>query len=285
MRTFVNKLSLYDLLSMVIPGGILLWVLSIYCPDLYSIAQGIACGHSNLFLFFFFCPLAYIIGICNHVVASKLWYVFRNNPYIIVSCLDDEIGQFKHTQKLWHLRKDKIHIATNRVDSFNDFVQYSFISAIGLLAVGMVIDCAFSIHVNSYAFIALAVLYFVLYGVSTLCCNSTTKEERKVTELYYEAYYYVQQTSRNSDISVMEGQVAFLQSMTIPLSLLIVSHFKICVSSCYPAVQLFLLVVYICIFPIVYNRIKKIHSRVWEDYEFLSRLENPEKSKDNKDNT
>ncbi len=278
MGAFVKRLSLYDLLSMVIPGGILLWVLSIYCPDLYSIAKGIACGHSNLFLFFFFCPLAYIIGICNHVVASKLWHIFRNNPYIIVSCLDDEIWQFKNIPNLKE-RRGKILIASHRIDAFNDFVQHSFIMATALLAVGMVIDAAFSLCINYCAIITLVVLYIVLYGVSTLWWTTSTDEEKKVTELYYEAYYYVQQTSRNSDISVMEGQVALLQSMTIPLSLLIVSHFNICVSSCYLAVRLFLLVVYICIFPIVYNRIKKIHSRVWEDYEFLSRLEKSRKSK------
>lgn len=278
MGTFAKKLSLYDMLSMVIPGGILLRVLSIYCPDLYSIANGIACGHSNLFLFFFFCPLAYIIGICNHVVASKLWHIFRNNPYIIVSCLDDEIGQFNNTQKLQDKRRE-LHIASHRIDAFNDFVHYSFIMAVALLAIGMVIDGMFSLCLNYCAIITLSVLYIGLYGVSTLCWNTSTDEEKKVTKLYYEAYYYVQQASRNSDISVMEGQVAFLQSMTIPLSLLIVSHFNLCVSSCYPAFRLLLLVVYICIFPVVYNRIKKIHSRVWEDYEFLSQLENPENQK------
>lgn len=36
-------------------------------------------------------------------------------------------------------------------------------------------------------------------------------------------------------------------------------------------IRLLIFMVYIGIFPIVYDRIKKIHIRVWEDYEFLKR--------------
>lgn len=270
-------MSLYDIVSMIIPGGILLWILSKYCPCLCFLKDMLD-DHEVIVSVFFICPAAYVLGLANHIVASKLWRVFRNNPLLLAKCLDDEINLFHTTHKLSTItiKKDS-NLNTGRVNAFNDFIEYSFVVALGIVVLSAVIDIIFSLHFNGYVILALALLYTVLWAFSTMFVNGGADDEsKKITDAYYVAYYYDQQTSKNSDISVMEGQVAFLQSMTIPLAILVASH-ATCI--CLPISQYIrfaIFVTYIGIFPLIYNRIKKIHCRVWEDYEFLSRLDNTE---------
>lgn len=259
--------SLYDILSMIIPGGILLWILTVYCPDLISIANGISQGHHDAFSFLFLCPFAYIIGMVNHIVASKLWGYYRNNPYLLVKCLEEEIELLGNPKKLSEIR-NRISLSGDKVNTFSDFVEYSFLTAIGIVAAGMLVDILFQIHMNAYAVITLAVIYTIIC-VLVARMGTDSKEVENITSLYYAAYYYNQQENKNSNISVMEGQVAFLQSMIIPLALLLVTHFCVSISKGYCAVKMILLVIYIAIFPVIYNRLRKIHSLVWESTEFI----------------
>lgn len=83
MDKFLGKLSLYDMIVMVIPGGtILLFFLDYYGVDLLSIGSDIS-------------PLvvlgavvaSYIIGMGNHVIAKKLWKTLRNNYWLLSYCL------------------------------------------------------------------------------------------------------------------------------------------------------------------------------------------------------
>ena len=141
-----------------------------------------------------------------------------------------------------------------------------------MVVVASIIAVILSILSLCCAWIVLAVFLSILYLVNLyIKCSSNNSTERSLgLEKYYEAYYYVQQNSQNKDIPIMEGQVAFLQSMTIPISLLATmqgsaASFMNC------GIRLLIFMVYIGIFPIVYDRIKKIHIRVWEDYEFLKR--------------
>ena len=252
---------------MIIPGGILLWILSHYCPEIVSISNGISKGHDSAFSFFFLCPFAYIIGMVNHIVASKLWGYYRNNPYLLAKCLDEEIKLLGHPKKLSEIR-DHISLPEDKVKTSRDFLEYSFLTAIGIVAAGMLVDILFQIHMNAYAVITLAAIYTIIWGFLSRM-GTDNKEIESITSLYYTAYYHNQQESKNSDVSVMEGQVAFLQSMTIPLALLLVTHFRISTSTGYCAVKMILLVIYIAIFPVIYNRLRKIHSLVWESTEFI----------------
>lgn len=279
MGTFTKNLSLYDMLSMIIPGGILLWMCSVYCKELCSVSNGIASGHHELFAFLFLCPLAYIVGIGNHLITTKLWAMFRNNPYLILDCLEKAKNQFSSTRKLEKIG-NSFRINPNRVDTCSAFIHYSFLTALGVVVLGIVLNLIFAYMLNCLVFLYLGAAYGIIWMITTSFCNSCSdKEEKKVIETYYEAYYYVQQKSKNSDISVMEGQVAFMQSMSIPLALLAVSSCSLTAASGYCTFRLIMFSLFIIIFPMVICRIRKIHSRVWEDYEFLSGMEDNDQTK------
>ena len=279
MGTFTKNLSLYDMLSMIIPGGILLWMCSVYCKGLGSISYGIASGHHELFAFLFLCPLAYIVGIGNHLITTKLWAMFRNNPYLIIDCLEKAKNQFSSTRKLEKIR-NSFRINPNRVDTCSAFIHYSFLTALGVVVFGIVLNLILAYMLNCLVFLYLGAAYGIIWMLTTSFCNSySDEEEKKVIETYYEAYYYVQQKSKNSDISIMEGQVAFMQSMSIPLALLAVSSCSLTAASAYCTFRLIMFSLFIIIFPMVICRIRKIHSRVWEDYEFLSGMEDNDQTK------
>lgn len=267
------------MLSMIIPGGILLWMCSVYCKGLWSVSNGTVSGHHELFAFLFLCPLAYIVGIGNHLITTKLWAMFRNNPYLIIDCLEKAKNQFSSTRKLEKIR-NSFRINPNRVDTCSAFIHYSFLTALGVVVFSIVLNLIFAYMLNCLVFLYLGAAYGIIWMLTTSFCNSySDEEEKKVIETYYEAYYYVQQKSKNSDISVMEGQVAFMQSMSIPLALLAVSSCSLTAASANCTFRLIMFSLFIIIFPMVICRIRKIHSRVWEDYEFLSGMEDNDQTK------
>lgn len=84
MNQFLGKLSLYDIIVMIIPGGtILLFFLDYYGVDL--LYNG-SCGISSLAVFEAVVA-SYIIGMGNHVIAKKLWRTFRNNGLLLSDSL------------------------------------------------------------------------------------------------------------------------------------------------------------------------------------------------------
>lgn len=98
------------------------------------------------------------------------------------------------------------------------------------------------------------------------------QEKRKLLRVYYKAYYYVTYHPINSSIGVMEQQVAFIRNMLIPILLfLVIDRFQ--ESLC---VMIILLVVIALFFTMVAIK-NKIYQRVWEDYEYLRRLEEQNK--------
>lgn len=271
METFAPKLSLYDIISMLIPGGIILFIMGLYCPCLSPCNLCTLTGDNSIaFAIFIFFPLAYMIGIANHIFASILWGAFRNNPSLISFCLLRVVnGEFESTPNL-----DKL-LTKPKVDNctvLTHCVQHCFLCGILMVVVASIIAVILSILSLCCAWIVLAVFLIILYLVNLYikCCSNNSIERSLVLEKYYEAYYYVQQNSQNKDVPVIEGQVAFLQSMVVPISLLATMQGS-AASSMNCGIRLLIFMVYIGIFPIVYQRIKKIHRRVWEDYEFLKR--------------
>ena len=215
----------------------------------------------------------------NHLITTKLWAMFRNNPYLIIDCLEKAKNQFSSTRKLEKIR-NSFRINPNRVDTCSAFIHYSFLTALGVVVFSIVLNLIFAYMLNCLVFLYLGAAYGIIWMLTTSFCNSySDEEEKKVIETYYEAYYYVQQKSKNSDISVMEGQVAFMQSMSIPLALLAVSSCSLTAASANCTFRLIMFSLFIIIFPMVICRIRKIHSRVWEDYEFLSGMEDNDQTK------
>lgn len=80
MDKFFEKLSLYDILSMVIPGGIILLFLLGCCGFDWRINDvNVDCK----LIWGFGIVVSYIIGMGNHVLSKVFWKKYRNNPLLL----------------------------------------------------------------------------------------------------------------------------------------------------------------------------------------------------------
>ena len=101
MDQFLGKLSLYDIIVMIIPGGtILLFFLDYYGVDLlfngfYDISSLAVFGAV---------VASYIIGMGNHVIAKKLWRIIRNNSFLLSYSL--EKAKNEYTKELNNLMEN-----------------------------------------------------------------------------------------------------------------------------------------------------------------------------------
>lgn len=205
MNQFLGKLSLYDIIVMIIPGGtILLFFLDYYGVDL--LYNG-SCGISSLAVFEAVVA-SYIIGMGNHVIAKKLWRTFRNNGLLLSDSLKKAKNEY--TKELNRLVED----------------------------------------------------------VNLECCKLDLQSKSILEDKYYEAYSYVLEKSKYGDVSIIEGQVAFLQSMIFPMVLMFILFSK------HDSLPLFLgCFLLLLISPyLIFDRTMLIHKQVWEYYEYTKRI-------------
>lgn len=204
MDKFLGKLSLYDMIVMVIPGGTnLLFFLDYYGVDLLSIGSDIS-------------PLvvlgavvaSYIIGMGNHVIAKKLWKTLRNNYWLLSYCL-------KNAKNVYTTELNKL---TENIETDRDEIELLL--------------------------------------------------KTKLRDKYYEAYSYVLERSHYDGISIIESQVAFLQSMVIPGLLMLIYLSK------HDSRPLLLggILLFLLLFYLIFDRTMLIHRQVWEYYEYTKRI-------------
>lgn len=123
-----------------------------------------------------------------------------------------------------------------------------------------------------------------LYNEYSLNDEIHAANDDRLIDIYYKAYYYVCDIKQHGKkIAAMEQHIAFIRSMLIPLlcSIFVVAKY-LCVhglSICYCQpwyVYLIMVVLLLVIVSLVYtiwNKQRKIYQCVWEDYEYLKRLE------------
>ncbi len=272
---FTSKLSLYDIIAMVVPGGATLFVLQGFrsCSssldkaiDFILTGNGWAIGLA----------LSYIIGLGVHSLSNLIWSGSRNNPIRLQKQLEkvkSEVGDTWHLDRLYD-RKGPMRI--EEICNCSDYIKsaYRFITCLwvvySILFVGH--NYLASHEGTNIIFFFINVCFVVAFYIilaSKVCFNPSTQEQM-ILNAYYKAYYYVQQRSKKCNVSTIEGQVAFLQSMFIPLSLWL----------CQPNGNLsdfytkdLLLLLCALAYPLVISRIDKIHYLVWYDYEFLKEIE------------
>ena len=71
MKEYATKLTLYDFISMLMPGSIIVAVLMLLCTD------GQLTLPNNAFFWVFFFISSYLAGIVNHIVTSSLYKFFN----------------------------------------------------------------------------------------------------------------------------------------------------------------------------------------------------------------
>lgn len=134
-----------------------------------------------------------------------------------------------------------------------------------------------------------AFLTYDLHQEYSLYTKVKNADDEAVLDMYYEAYYYVCDVKQHgADIGAMERHIAFFRSMLISVFCLIFVAAKyLCVQGpsiccCQPwyayaiiiAVLIILLIVILLLPCIIHCKQRKIYQCIWEDYEYLKRLEN-----------
>lgn len=158
---------------------------------------------------------AYLIGIINHVLTSRIWNKTRNSHDFLAETLQNtkkEIKDYKYLPQKEYSYTKQLHVT---------------IPCIYLLA-AIVVACFLQASSIKYIYIpellSLAAFSFLLYfsfkGIDPSVAPS--KENHEILNRYYEAYYYASKNGYNNDVSIIEGQVAFMQSMIIPISLFLI---------------------------------------------------------------
>ena len=71
MKEYATKLTLYDFISMLMPGSIIVAVLMLLCTE------GQLTLPKNAFFWVFFFISSYLAGIVNHIVTSSLFKFFN----------------------------------------------------------------------------------------------------------------------------------------------------------------------------------------------------------------
>ncbi len=211
MKEYATKLTLYDFISMLMPGSIIA-----YCLMCLFISESDVIPMDNPFFWILFFVVSYILGIANHIISACMFKLigFRNCPKML---------------------KDSIQWANeNGYDTDVD-----------------------------------------LEKITTQQC---------LKDKYYKAYYYARKYAYGNDIEIIESQVAFLQSMIVPLIFIGIKFFccivnflikvleiKCCWVNCMITVVIYLFIL-ACMLCFIFNRQKKIYDRVWEDYYYLKQL-------------
>jgi hypothetical protein len=188
MSILSSKISLYDFLAMIIPGGLSLGVILVYFGEIH-ILQTLP----NWSLISLFLVVSYLLGLFNHQLTELIWLPFRNNAFEI---------------REWH----QAVYSHKQIKYYSPYIlkitgEYIIISILAFLSLNSAI-LQWIIGLS-------AVSLFLLLPNSTSPYSQTDKTVSK----YYRKYYYVENKRKNSSISILESQVAFLKNMCLPICL------------------------------------------------------------------
>lgn len=278
----VSNFSLYDFLSMVVPGVTILLFFSRLFSCLWKIMPDFY--PNEVAAYFIILVLAYLIGLVNHTFTRILWNSFRNTPYLLYDALENTT---KHSG--YSPLKASVERKTNPTGCFSDMVFNCALTYIIVLVsffcITNIMYCSFKDSDDGVIFIFISTIVYILicriamYAINKSFGSNDSKESKESKESivsdYYDAYYFVAKHKYCDDIFIMEGQVAFMQNMILPLSLFVSwpdsiwIGFNIDGSTRAFCVKFLLLLLCIALCICVYYRLKKIHGLVWENYEYL----------------
>lgn len=288
---FTSKLSLYDIIAMMIPGGTILLYLLLNMGYCLTIDE----SRINKELCWIIGIVAsYILGIINHQFTKLLWHVHRNNTDVILCTLLETKNEY--TKALKYLIGVKKRHCRNAQENICDYVK----SSIGFIVVLVfsILLIAFTdklLKLGTSGIYIISMLLVCLTITILLYCIPQIKREndKELLDKYYEAYTYVQQRGHIKDIPIIEGQVAFLQAMVLPLLLLSTldnnkigflmglsaCSCKCCQPHCCCPLRCLIILICLLIFPVVFARMRATYRIVWEYYEYVKRVESKEGEK------
>ena len=294
MSDFLKKISLYDILAMLIPGG------AIYIFLLLMLGFALKFNEKMIdptLGWIVSLAISYLLGLINHTFTSLIWLPFRNNCQMII-CAGIKYGNFKYedNDKDTKFKNSRIKAIMSKINKFllgiKTALRRSFCKLfLGyLIASAIVTLCIFIVFRQEvFSYVGYIFMPFCAFAIISLCqfFPFIKKEGRNiakkgVVEDYYKRYYYVATHSYRKDMFVIEGQVAFMQSMLIPiLCLLLLPDYKYDIllnyRACSSAIKVILCFIVVYSIPAIFCRQMKIYQCVFEDYEFLSREQDKKK--------
>ena len=246
MKDFASKLNLYETLSMLIPGSTLLFVLSskyenrivfYHLLDFSKAGIDETVARATIFL-----VLAYFTGLFHHSLMNWVFSGLRNNKRMI------EYSLRKLETKTQYKNLDKVFGGAYKIETPTNSAWYDC-PIIALLVQG------------------LNVIWSSLRNMLQMKgCKSST-----LTDRYNDAYYYVFSKNWGGSIGHIERQVMGIRNMLIPLtSLLFIMKSPSCARITCALIFIFAL------YLLMIERQNKVYNSVFENYEYLKRLDNKE---------
>lgn len=281
MKDIVSKFSLYDILAMVIPGGAIIVSITLMIKNLLVINENLI--EKPLF-WIIWLVVSYIIGLLNHILAVFAWKMFRNNDFMIKLSVEkarshlSENGHFyelTNTIKISNIDKGRIRNWICLIMSVS--LVYIIFASLMLIANCIYKKCN-SIDISLMLTIPFIAILLISAVELIYALMSSKGSDPIVLQKYYSAYYFVAKNKYNDDISIMEGQIAFLQNMVFPLVLFCFAP-KDFLEELIPGISgvlllLLLIISILAIIIVVFCRQMKIYQRVWDDYEYLLNTDN-----------
>lgn len=252
MTNFLGKISLYDVLAMLIPGGI------IYIFFLLSLGYNLTFDELQIDTtlgWLMALVLSYLLGLINQTITSIMWKPFRNNLNMI---------------------KYASYISEHRQKSYTLLPIYLY---------PIIIISIFILGFWHNEIVVLAIVPFFIFCIvcfkQVFSCTlyQEIQDEEKLLDGYLEKYYYVMLHTYRNDISIIEGQIAFMQSLLIPIFCILIlpnhnieSLFTNLNVNNICLVKLLLFFTIIISIPVICERQIKIYQCVFEDFKFLSKI-------------
>lgn len=274
MKEYATKLTLYDFISMLMPGSIIVAILMLLCTD------GAITLPNNAFFWVFFFISSYLAGIINHIVTSSLFKIFhfQNCPKMLAD-------SYQRAKDQGYDFDDSVE---NRSNAEKPSCKSHICCGIALLGLCFGLLCCICNICKQKSPLIIVSAFFVFYIAVLLLelfknCKCDNPKPVNLKDEYYKCYYYVKKNGYGNDIEVIESQVAFLQSLILPILLMLTSQcslrnlmtlfgldckYELCPCG-FVAITLLTLA---AIIAAIFLRQQKIYDRVWEDYYYLKQL-------------
>ncbi len=273
MTSLMTKSSLYDMLSMIIPGFITLFSFAkaVEMDQYFNKNAGLSIAH---YICIF--ALSYLVGLIIHYFSKGLFDpCLRNNPKdieIAKQRFKDSKENKENINQRWEIRSWECGIVI-------------FVGVIVLIAC---IACRIK---ESGIFCAIIIIggiiggMYIAYKIGKLLSKSKENSDSCATlDEYYKKYYQVIESSPS--VPIMEAQVSFIRSMKIVLEIIIILIVvsiipteKICLWLCNnPTWTRNILVVYLIILLLIFAYILRwlmfniqdsIYYRIFEDHYYI----------------
>lgn len=247
MNNIFPKVSLFDTLAMMIPGGATLAII-ISCFD-YHLQIDKSIEIEEWIIYTIILVACYLLGNIVNVIMDIIWYPIRNNPIFL------KISQYIYNCSL----------------QVNDIYRSIALFICSIVTIGGLTILVYYTNCIIILF-AILPLIFILWIIQL-------RNDKQITKEYYKQYYYVAQNTTNNNISIIEAQIAFMRNMLFPLIMFSILKEKISPSDYFPELNEVGLIASgsFLLFVTTIIRQHKVYIIVWEDYKYLKALKKEEK--------